>query len=78
MNIRLGRWQVEYHQRAIHIQKQPDPKCQQCKGNGDIARGPGVGLYGEEPDLAPCPCWDPYRSLRIPLWCKPAQEAWPF
>lgn len=76
--IHIRRWTVEVYRRAIHIQKQADPKCTRCDGTGEIQSGPGVGPYGEEPDIHPCSCWNPYRSLRIPLWRKPAPEAWPF
>ncbi|MET9517479.1 hypothetical protein [Streptomyces sp. NPDC002994] len=76
--IRIGRWTAELYQRAIYLQKQPDPHCRDCQGNGEVAYGPGLGPFGEEPDIQPCPCWDPYRSLRIPLWRKPAPDGWPF
>jgi hypothetical protein len=32
----FGRWQLELHQRAIHLTRQPkpDPNCTSCKGAG--------------------------------------------
>jgi hypothetical protein len=75
----LGRWQVELYRRAIRIQKQADPNCAGCKGNGWLEFGPGIGLDGEEPDTAPCHCWNPYRELRIPLWPRRRHYTeWPF
>lgn len=76
--IRIGRWTVEVYGHAIYIQKQADPNCTTCHGSGEIQCGPGVGPDGEEPDIHPCTCWDPYRSLRIPFWRRPAADGWPF
>jgi hypothetical protein len=77
--ITIRRWRIDLYDNAIYIQKQPGPKCSACNGRGDIECGPGVGPYGEEPDFRPCPCWDPYRSLRIPLGRRAvATERYPF
>lgn len=77
MPIRIGRWQLELHQRAIYIQKQADPNCLDCKGTGELQFGPGIGPDGEEPDVEPCHCWDPFHSTRIPLGPRPV-ERYPF
>ncbi|GAA1065282.1 hypothetical protein [Streptomyces asiaticus] len=77
MRTRIGRWQIELHQRAIYIQRQPKPNCTHCKGTGELQYGPGIGPDGEDPDIAPCRCWNPYRSLRIPLGPRPV-ERYPF
>ncbi|WP_392750626.1 hypothetical protein [Streptomyces sp. LN590] len=66
--IRIGRWQIELYQRAIYIQRQPDLKCLKCKGEGAIETGGGYVLdHTWEADVEPCTCWDPFRSLRIPV-----------
>jgi len=67
MPLTIGRWRIDRYERALYIQKQPDPKCPDCRGSGshygEHASHPGA----EEPDIVPCRCWDPFRSLRIPL-----------
>jgi hypothetical protein len=78
--ITIGRWRIELYQRAIYIQQQANPRCAACEGSGAIETGSGEYLLDHHwaPETEPCDCWDPYSSLRIPLWRKPAQEAWPF
>ncbi|GHB55970.1 hypothetical protein GCM10010331_49810 [Streptomyces xanthochromogenes] len=67
--IRIGRWTAELYQRAIYLQQRPKPNCPECGGVGAVEVGGGYVLdHTWEPDSAPCPCWDPYRAKRIPLW----------
>lgn len=79
MPIRIGRWQAELHQRAIYIQRQPKSNCPDCQGTGLIETGTGEYVldYHWAADVEPCPCWNPYRSLRIPLGPRPV-ERYPF
>ncbi|MFD5678379.1 hypothetical protein [Streptomyces sp. NPDC127040] len=78
-SITIQRWRIDLYENAIYVQRQPDPRCADCHGRGDIVRGPGIGPYGEEPDFEPCPCWDPYRNLRIPLRPRTViNERYPF
>ncbi|MGW9371133.1 hypothetical protein ACWGVR_14120 [Streptomyces xanthophaeus] len=77
-SITIRRWRIDLYENAIYVQKQPDPKCRECAGRGHTEHGPGYD-GGEEPYLAPCPCWDPFRSLRIPLVRRaPITERYPF
>lgn len=77
--ITIRRWRIDLYENALYIQKQPKPGCPDCHGEGHIARGPGVGPYGEEPDFEPCGCWDPFHSRRIPLGRRAVvTERWPF
>lgn len=75
--ITIGRWQIELHQRAIHIQKLADPKCSRCEGSGAIETGSGEYLLDHHwaPDIEPCHCWDPGAGTRIPLWPRRAAHA---
>jgi hypothetical protein len=78
-SLTIRRWRIDLYESAIYIQKQPDPKCAECHGKGDIPHGPGIGPWGEEPDLEPCSCWNPFRSLRIPLRPRTViNERYPF
>lgn len=65
MNIRLGRWQVEYHQRAIHITREPqaNPKCTDCLGRGGHGYITGDGDGGWDY----CHCFD-FLAWHLPLW----------
>jgi hypothetical protein len=60
--LRLGRWQLEYHRRALHLTQVPDPDCRDCQGRG--AWRPGH--FGA--DWHQCPCLDQLRVWRVPLW----------
>ncbi|MEV8523217.1 hypothetical protein AB0451_03515 [Streptomyces sp. NPDC052000] len=68
-SIRIGRWAAELYQRAIYIEQRPKRDCPDCGGHGAIEVGGEYVLdHTWEPDSEPCPCWDPYRTIRIPLW----------
>lgn len=74
MPIRLGRWEIDIYQRAIHITRGPEPYCPTCAGQG------GIEVYQhhyEEPDTVLCDCWDPTPVVRLPLWFRRAQR-YPF
>ncbi|MGW2861870.1 hypothetical protein [Streptomyces sp. NPDC001205] len=67
--VRFGRWTAELYQRAIYLQQQPKPKCPTCGGTGALEVGGGYVLdHTWQPDTEPCPCWDPFRTWRLPLW----------
>lgn len=68
--IHIGRWAVELHWRAIYLQQRPKPDCTDCAGRGTTD-------YLWQADSETCPCWDPYRTKRIPLWRR-AKIAEPF
>lgn len=76
--IHIGRWWIEYHRRAIHITAEPkravDPNCTSCRGQG----GHGWITEHDSPDWEDCQCVEELHNWRIPLWRKPAPEAWPF
>ncbi|MER5461615.1 hypothetical protein ABT010_13195 [Streptomyces sp. NPDC002668] len=74
----IGRWQVELHQRAIHLTRQPkaDPNCNACSGRG------GHGLTTEDGlgDWEDCHCLSWLRTWRLPLWPRRTntREEYPF
>lgn len=78
--IRIGRWWIEYHRRAIHITREPkqdpkpDPNCLDCGGRG----GHGWVDHNDNADWEDCHCVDQIRGWRLPLWRKAEPEAWPF
>jgi hypothetical protein len=62
--IRIGRLQLELHQRAIHLTRGPHPECPTCAGHG------GIEVYAHswaEPETELCDCWDPAPVIRLPL-----------
>lgn len=70
--IRIGRWQAELHQRAIHITREPDPNCATCAGHG------GIEVYTlnlDSPETELCDCWDPAPIIRVPLWIRHTERA---
>lgn len=72
MAIRLGRWEMDIYQRAIHITREPDPHCLECSGE----KG-GWIAYGGDVDWDECACLDQLRTWRLPLWARrpyPMQE----
>jgi hypothetical protein len=58
----FGRWQIELYQRAIHLTRQPKPRCPACRG--DLGGWP-LGDPNGWPD---CNCVDQLRTWRLPLW----------
>lgn len=58
----IGRWQLELHQRAIHLTRTPDPKCPACRGTL------GGWPLGDPADWTDCACIDQLRTWRLPLW----------
>ncbi|MFJ2110544.1 hypothetical protein ACIOEX_01225 [Streptomyces sp. NPDC087850] len=63
MPLRIGRWQAELHQRAIHITREPDPHCPNCAGSRGSWMPHHLGADWDE-----CACLDQLRTWRIPLW----------
>ncbi|WP_458089340.1 hypothetical protein [Streptomyces malaysiensis] len=63
MPIRIGRWQIELHQRAIYITREPDPNCPDCRGSQGAWQAHDCGGDWDE-----CPCLDQLRTWRLPLW----------
>lgn len=61
----IGRWQIELHQRAVYLTRQPkaDPNCPSCHGHG----GHGYVTEGGDADWDACHCLDWLRTIRIPL-----------
>lgn len=62
----IGRWQLELHQRAIYLTRQPkaDPKCAYCLGHG----GHGWVTEFDNVDWEDCTCVEQIRTWRLPLW----------
>ena len=65
-SITIGRWNLELHQRTLHLTRLPDPDCSRCGGHGGVAEH--TGAFGPEYDI--CDCWDPKPVVRIPLWFR--------
>lgn len=63
MSIRIGRWQLELHRRAIHITREPDPNCPDCFGSRGGWQPTNFGADWDE-----CQCLDQLRTWRIPYW----------
>jgi hypothetical protein len=63
MPIRIGRLQLELHQRAIHLTREPDPNCADCGGSRGGWMTPGPSWEWDE-----CACLDQLRTWRLPLW----------
>ncbi|WP_158712408.1 hypothetical protein [Streptomyces sp. NRRL F-5135] len=61
--IRAGRWQAEYHQRAIHLTREPkaNPNCPDCHGRGYITAYGGGNWEN-------CHCLAWLRTWRLRLW----------
>ncbi|MEU3903260.1 hypothetical protein AB0F20_05525 [Streptomyces goshikiensis] len=77
--ITIRRWRIDIYGNALYVQKQPKPKCKDCRGHGSIESTPADHDRLIEAVVEPCDCWDPFRSLRIPLWRRPiAADRWPF
>jgi hypothetical protein len=75
MPIRLGRMEVEYHRRALHFTRNPDPNCPDCSGR----RGHGWIIDDGEVDWDECQCVDQLRTWRLPLWpSRPYSAEEPF
>jgi hypothetical protein len=78
LNRTFGRWQIELHQRAIHLTRtpKPDPTCGACYGRG----GHGWLTYSGDPDWEDCHCMKQIRTWRLPLWPRRANtaERYPF
>ena len=62
----FGRWQIELHQRALHLTRHPkaDPNCPACKGAG----GHGYVTDDGDADWEDCHCPSWLRTWRLPLW----------
>ncbi|GAA2630044.1 hypothetical protein [Streptomyces axinellae] len=70
--LTLGRWTAELYGRALHIYRLPKRNCRDCHGEGAapvVAEGPSFEV---EYDL--CGCWNPDRSIRIPLAPRSRRE----
>jgi hypothetical protein len=59
----FGRWQFELHQRAIHLTRQPNPRCPDCRGSQGGWMPHRLGADWDE-----CACLDQLRTWRLPLW----------
>ena len=62
----IGRWQIEYEQRAIHLTRQPkpDPNCRACHGDG----GHGWVTEDDNTDWEDCHCLSWLRTWSLRLW----------
>ncbi|MFD6113653.1 hypothetical protein ACFWG0_26570 [Streptomyces yangpuensis] len=78
MPLTVGRWRIDRYEKAIYLQKQPNPKCGDCRGHGSIETTPANHDRLIEAVLEPCGCWDPFRSIRIPLGRTVITERYPF
>ncbi|MFF5445427.1 hypothetical protein [Streptomyces sp. NPDC012888] len=76
-SITIRRWRIDLYERALYLQKQPNPRCADCGGKGHVEYGPGYH-DGEEPYFAPCDCWDPFHNIRIPVGRTVITERYPF
>lgn len=73
--ITIRRWRIDLYENAIYVQKQPDPKCRECRGAGSIE----TSLTEHDQLVEPCGCWDPYHYVRIPVRLRaPITERYPF
>ncbi|MGK3107913.1 MULTISPECIES: hypothetical protein [Streptomyces] len=63
MRTRIGRWEIELHQRAIYITREPDPDCTNCTGSRGGWQPQSTGA-----DWGECHCLDQLRTWRLPLW----------
>lgn len=61
----VGRWQIELHQRALYLTRQPkaDPNCTACSGHG----GHGITTEDGSGDWEDCHCLSWLRTWRLPL-----------
>ncbi|MGW2048645.1 hypothetical protein ACWCPF_26190 [Streptomyces sp. NPDC001858] len=62
----VGRWQIELHQRAVHLTRQPkaDPACGACYGRG----GHGWFTASGNADWEDCHCVNQLRTWSLRLW----------
>lgn len=77
--LTIRRWRLDLYPKSIHLSKLPDPKCRRCEGVGSVNASPVPSP--EDPwdgDYETCSCWDPSRSLRIPLARRAVAERYPF
>lgn len=65
MPIRLGRWEIDIYQRAIHITREPNPHCPDCAGE----KG-GWITYSVGADWDECRCLDQLHTWRLPIWTR--------
>lgn len=70
MPIRLGRWEIDLYQRAIHITREPDPDCPDCAGE----KGGWIAYRGDA-EWDECQCLDQLRTWRFPLWARRSYPA---
>jgi hypothetical protein len=74
----IGRWQIELHQRALYLTRQPkaDPNCGACSGRG----GHGWITADGGGDWEDCHCLSWLRTWRLPLWPRrnTRTEEYPF
>lgn len=77
--ITLRRWRIDLYENALYIQKQPNPKCAECRGHGSLEVTPADHALLAEAVIEPCDCWDPFHNIRIPLGRRAVvTERWPF
>lgn len=78
-SLTIRRWRLDIYSNAIYLQKQADPKCSRCDGTGSVnasaVEAPEDAWDGE---YDTCSCWNPDRSLRIPLARRAVASEYPF
>ncbi|OLZ72527.1 hypothetical protein AVW11_03805 [Streptomyces amritsarensis] len=75
--LTLGRWRIDLYERALYLQRQPDPKCAECHGEGTVET-PAEHALLPDAQVEPCACWDPFKNIRIPLGRRLViTERWP-
>ncbi|MFJ8208164.1 hypothetical protein [Streptomyces sp. NPDC096033] len=74
MPLTIGRWRIDRHEGAIYLQRQPNPRCRECGGEGSV----DSPLTEHDRIVEPCGCWDPFRSIRIRFSRTVVTERYPF
>ncbi|MFJ3839415.1 hypothetical protein ACIPY6_28465 [Streptomyces sp. NPDC090054] len=78
MSLTIGRWRIDRYERALYVQRQPNPRCLECMGTGSYYVAYAGDPQADEAVIEPCGCWDPFSSIRIPIGRTVITERYPF